>query len=386
MNDEHDEALLAQLVERIQLLEPTALELARLERGSSTSATQDEFVESILDDIRALVRAGACPYAPYPRTLGWTALHYAAETGFAPLVQYFLQNGAVLYLLDSTGRTAGDIAFSLNYMEAYNLILQEATRAELLQAALNGFEAVETDQDKSSASDLQTFLKTPLTFAGEPGNERCMDAEGNGVMMRWEEGIMAETARLLCSSRKQGEPFAVLNVGFGLGIVDTFLQESKPTKHVIIEAHPDVLGYMRSLGWHDKPGVLIYHGTWQAFLLAYEQGELASQFPEGLAFDAVYFDTFSEHYRDLRQFFDQLPNILRDQDSLFSWFHGLGATSRLLYDVYTAVSELELRDIGLSTEWTEVAVEDAGEVTWKGITRRYWDVASSYRLPICRLR
>lgn len=92
---------------------------------------------------------------------------------------------------------------------------------------------------------------------------------------------------------------------------------------------------------------------------------------------------FSEHYKDLHAFFEIVPNVL-NESGRFSFFHGLGATSRHLYDVYTTIAELQLRDIGLSTEWTDVEVEDS-ERQWQGIVRRYWDLPSAYRLPICRL-
>jgi protein arginine N-methyltransferase 2 len=82
------------------------------------------------------------------------------------------------------------------------------------------------------------------------------------------------------------------------------------------------------------------------------------------------FDTFSEHYKDLRTFFDTLPDLLRGEGSRFSFFHGLGATSMSFYEVYTQVSECHLRDIGLKTEWHEVGMLDQGETTWDGVTRR----------------
>ena len=97
------------------------------------------------------------------------------------------------------------------------------------------------------------------------------------------------------------------------------------------------------------------------------------------------FDTFSEHYKDLHAFFDALPNLLADEDSRFSFFHGLGATSITFYDCYTMVSELHLKEIGLQTEWHEVAMEDQGQVEWEGIVRRYWNLPCPYRLPVCRL-
>lgn len=33
----------------------------------------------------------------------------------------------------------------------------------------------------------------------------------------------------------------VLNVGFGLGLVDSAIQTHNPRSHTIVEAHPDVL-------------------------------------------------------------------------------------------------------------------------------------------------
>lgn len=116
-------------------------------------------------------------------------------------------------------------------------------------------------------------------------------------------------------------------------------------------------------------------------------------------------DTYSENYADLHRFFELLPDILSTSPSArFSFFHGLGATSRLLYDVYTSVSEMHLREIGLQTAWEEVdVVEGAGEGIvgrWESTgasaadertrgegEKKYWreEMVGRYRLPICRL-
>lgn len=50
--------------------------------------------------------------------------------------------------------------------------------------------------------------------------------------------------------------------------------------------------------------------------------------------------------------------------------------------VYTSVSEMHLKDMGLQTQWYNVDVPDGGEVRWEGVVRRYWDLPT-YRLPIC---
>jgi protein arginine N-methyltransferase 2 len=63
-----------------------------------------------------------------------------------------------------------------------------------------------------------------------------------------------------------------------------------PKRHVIIEAHPDVLRHMRELGWYEKPGVTILEGKWQDFIMSEKVSDLGS-------FDAIYTDTFSEDYQ-----------------------------------------------------------------------------------------
>lgn len=71
--------------------------------------------------------------------------------------------------------------------------------------------------------------------------------------------------------------------------IDTLIQSHlRPTSHVIIEPHPDVLAHMRECGWYDKPGVKILEGKWQDFI---ESEELMSE-----GFDVIYTDTFSEQY------------------------------------------------------------------------------------------
>ena len=85
---------------------------------------------------------------------------------------------------------------------------------------------------------------------------------------------------------------------------------------------------MRETGWYDLPNVTILEGRWQDFIgpNALPDKCLAQ------CFDAIYWDTFSEHYRDLHVLFEEIPNIL-EEGGRFSWFHGLGATNPLFYDV-----------------------------------------------------
>ena len=153
---------------------------------------------------------------------------------------------------DKLGFTPGDISFSLAHAGAYDAIVQEGLRTQLLQHALDAArgaddEPLEVDGDgdeptvvnghvepstaKTSADDNATFLKSKLRF--EPGHEVCVDDDGNGVMMAWERGIMQRSADALLDGL-EADGLSCLNVGFGLGLVDSALQQHKPRHHVII--------------------------------------------------------------------------------------------------------------------------------------------------------
>ena len=72
--------------------------------------------------------------------------------------------------------------------------------------------------------------------------------------------------------------------------IDSYFQALRvlPATHVIIEPHPDVLRHMRDKGWYARKGVTVLEGKWQDFV--------GTKMLEGMAFDAVYTDTFSEGY------------------------------------------------------------------------------------------
>ena len=92
-------------------------------------------------------------------------------------------------------------------------------------------------------------------------NEKILGEDKNPIMMSWEKLIMNVSAKTLCVNKGD-----ILNVGFGMGIVDTFIQEHQPHTHWIIEAHPQILNKMKKEGWYDRKNVKILEGTWQQYL------------------------------------------------------------------------------------------------------------------------
>jgi len=122
--------------------------------------------------------------------------------------------------------------------------------------------------------------------------------------------------------------------------------------------------------------VVVLEGKWQDFI---EDDKLLSHG----GFDIVYTDTFSEEYSDLYQFFEHVPNLLRNPSARFSWFNGLGATNATFYDVYSRLAELHLDDMGLSVDWSDVEVHGEDDKIWSG-SRKYFSLPF-YRLPLCKM-
>ena len=114
---------------------------------------------------------------------------------------------------------------------------------------------------------------------------------------------------------------SVLNVGFGLGLIDRCLQSRRPKAHHIVECHPDVLAAMQQEGWTSKPGVRILQGRWQDVL------------PGDATYDAIFWDTFGESVDELFEFMALLPTLL-NPGGTFSYFNGIASHDEFLHRVY----------------------------------------------------
>jgi len=131
--------------------------------------------------------------------------------------------------------------------------------------------------------------------------DKILSEDKNSIMMSWETLIMQVSAKTLCINKGD-----ILNVGFGMGIIDTFIQEQQPHTHWIIEPHPQVLNKMKEEGWYDKKNVKILEGTWQQYL---------NILP---LFDGIYFDTWRDNH--VMDFFNRISYLLKS-DGIFSYFN-----------------------------------------------------------------
>ena len=313
-------------------------------------------------------------------------------------VKLLFQNGAIWNDLDRNGETPGCIAHRLGLKSVYDAIVDAGVRAELLLNRLDSYQPLEdgesdgeendeeavrpaqndTTEDTESttvdqgsakpeasnrerASNEPQSIKQPDPMPDEENESkyltsdltifpsRVLDSDNNAVMMDWETEIMKRSAKSLLTRKN----LRVLNVGHGMGIIDNFFQAEEPSAHHIIEAHPTVLAKMRENGWYEKPNVTVHKGRWQDVMPKFTE--------QSIYFDAIYFDTFGESYKDLRDFFSEyvVELLLSTQEedgnevvdssereeggevldckAKFGFFNGLGADRQVCYDVYTKV-------------------------------------------------
>jgi protein arginine N-methyltransferase 2 len=351
-----------------------------------------------------------------------------------------LLNGAIWNDLDSNGETPGCIAWRKGLGGAYEVMVEAGVRAEILLGRMGGgweelageedgeqedeAEAETADADVASEDVRKAVIKSPDTddtvgVIASPDTDvtptissetpvrktidvtpevylnskltydstKLLDEDGNGVMMSWEKGIMERSVKeLLSDDPKAAFEARVLNIGFGLGLLDSAFQRRLEGRgrHVIVEPHPSVLQHMRSTGWFDKPGVEILEGKWQDVIV--------DLIADGTEFDAIYYDTFAEGYEDLKTFFmEGVVSMLAPKGKgRFGFFHGLGADRKISYDVMTRVVEMDLEEAGMEVRWVEIPIDieegvkkDQEKERWNGVKRKYWDVGNIYKLPVC---
>lgn len=254
---------------------------------------------------------------------------------------------------------------------------EEQTTATNLESTEPSKPIEQDDAPDAPSQNQQSYLKTELEYVD--GALVTKDRK-DGVMMEWETDLM----KLGCDSLFRGSKIDqdevdseinILNIGFGMGIIDTMIQNQTPTKHYICEAHPDVLKKLRDDGWYEKPNVIILEGRWQDKL-----DELLSL--GNVFFNGIYYDTFSEHYLDMLELFDYVVGLLKPY-GVFSFFNGLGADRQVVYEVYKQLVEIDLKTYGLDCQFTEVTVPEStlksnDKNVWDDVKRSYWSCPVYY--------
>lgn len=348
-------------------------------------------------------------------------------------IQELFFSGAIWNDVDNRNETPGCTAWRLGQKQLYQMFVDAGVRAELLFGLMDGYEQLSSGEEEGEEADAdmeeaeqqdqakqdapteeeergggeappageesarfvppdagektvtsEEYLKSTVTYDGD----KLLDDDLNGVMMAWETDIMRRSVAALFPEEPDSAATPgprILNIGFGMGIVDGLFAARSPSRHHIIEAHPGVLAHVARGGtrfgadWErsgpEAGAFQMLRGRWQDVVpTLMERGEL---------YDAIYFDTFGEDYTELRAFFTDHVPVLLDMDGRFGFFNGLGADRRVCYDVYAQVVELHAAEAGLDVAWESIDVDmsqldEDGKGDWEGVRRRYWTLDSKF--------
>lgn len=251
------------------------------------------------------------------------------------------------------------------------------------------------DAPDAPSQNQQSYLNTKLEYINDA---LITKDDKDGVMMAWENDIMKLASDTITSSASSAsdseleQEVNILNIGFGMGIIDTMIQsklKSHPNaKHYICEAHPDVLQKMKIDGWYEKPNVIILEGRWQDKLNDLLSSSSSSS-EASVFFDGIYYDTFLEHYQDMLELFDIIVGLLKPH-GIFSFFNGLGADRQIIYEVYKNLLIIDLENYGLNCQFKEFNVPNEkfwnklqDKSIWDDVKRSYWSCPIYYH-PIIK--
>ena len=150
---------------------------------------------------------------------------------------------------------------------------------------------------------LKEYLENDVIFTETEliSNAFCKSCP---IMGTNESELMKETADILCSNSG-----SVLNIGFGLGIIDTYIRNNNPKEHHIIEAHPQVCEKAKEMGFD------VYCGKWEDIIKDFIK--------EGKTFDSIYFDTYVFNFKEYPQWapFTKVVPKLLNPNGIYSYFN-----------------------------------------------------------------
>lgn len=202
---------------------------------------------------------------------------------YAALGEILMQDGR---LAEAEAALADAASFASDLPDAMLDIGATVVRPGDLTGALALHRRAMAEAPDHEEMSEQDYLDSDLTFT----EDEILLPDGFEVMMEWERPIMERSAEIVCHNHGD-----VLNVGFGMAIVDSAIQRQGVTGHTIIEAHPQVV--RRAEQWaQDRKAVTIVPSTWQKAI------------DRVGPFDGVYFDTLMP---PMIPFLEMMPALLK---------------------------------------------------------------------------
>lgn len=158
----------------------------------------------------------------------------------------------------------------------------------------------------SNAINDRNTLKSTDDSVLKLGNSQL--PYNRSIMHEWERPIMELDAKLVTQNGG-----SILNVGYGMGIIDNYIRSHNPKKHTVIEVHPQIAEIARSNGYN------VIEGDWMDIIDDFIKNEIK--------FDGVYFDTYSFDRPDWFLFSKRVSEIL-NSEGVYSYFNADAARSQ----------------------------------------------------------
>jgi protein arginine N-methyltransferase 2 len=161
--------------------------------------------------------------------------------------------------------------------------------------------------------NYEKYINNTLTLEDGVLKSEAFGENHIHIMSDRETEIMKRSAEIVAQSRGR-----ILNVGFGMGIIDGFIRDLKPASHDIIESHQGLVQKAADMGFTDT--CRIHIGDWR---------EVVAEFvKQGVKFDGIYFDTIilDTNVNEWRDFVEVVDQIL-EKGGVFSYFNNKASTT-----------------------------------------------------------
>jgi len=154
-------------------------------------------------------------------------------------------------------------------------------------------------------ANIEQYINSELVYE----DDFLLDERGVVIMCTYEEPIMKIAAEIVANNGGD-----ILNIGFGLGIIDHFIQLKNPKSHTIIEPHKQLFNEALKNGWNIN--VEMINEPWSI--------AVDSFIKEGRKFDGIYYDTnnqlmYNSSDESFSNFVEKLKYILKE-NGVFSYF------------------------------------------------------------------
>lgn len=179
------------------------------------------------------------------------------------------------------------------------------------------------------------YLNNPIYYKDD---KLLSDHVNFPIMGQHEELIMKESAEVVCQNGGK-----ILNVGFGMGIIDTFIRNNNPTEHHIVDVHPGVINKAKEMGF-DKAAIL-YESDWRDLIKQWND--------QNIQFDGIYFDTIILDWeRSEWDDFAKVVDTILAPNGIFCFFNN--SATKYSQELWKILKELKYRMYSKQVPYSDI--------------------------------